>query len=236
MSLQEMNMNKDEWSKQPNKQSTYEYKYVHKLLSEWMLQNGIDERCVVHHIDDNDAAKAYNEEHYERWGLNHDGTFEYGKYVIFMTHSARTSYHCKGRVSPFKGHKHSESTLQLMSEARKGENNPNYGKHLSDETKRKLHDANIGHVVSDETKEKLSRNNARYFKGKHLSEETKRKLSESHKGYTHTDTSKAKTSASIKAYLAIVSKSYKEYKQNGGTLIWNMYKRKFKEESNNGRD
>lgn len=229
-------MNKNEWSKQPNKQSTYEYKYVHKLLHEWKLQNGITERCVVHHIDDNDAAKSYNEEHYERWGLNPDGTFEYGKYVIFMTHSDHTSYHCKGRVSPFKGHQHSESTLQLMSEALRGANNPNYGKHLSDETKRKLREANMGKVVQDETKEKISRNNARYWKGKHMSEEAKKKSSESHKGYRHTETSKLKTSESAKAYLAIVSASYKEYKQNGGMLTWNMYKHKFKEELNNGNN
>ena len=36
------------------------------------------------------------------------------------------------------GQKHSDETKQILSEANKGENNPNYGKTLSDETKQKI--------------------------------------------------------------------------------------------------
>lgn len=50
-------MNKDEWSKQSNRQYTYEYRYVHKLLGEWQQQNKITEICVVHHRDDTDEQK-----------------------------------------------------------------------------------------------------------------------------------------------------------------------------------
>ena len=57
-----------------------------------------------------------------------------------------------------KGKKKSKETRRKMSEAKKGKNNPFYGKHHSKETKRKM-----------------SKSNA--WKGKHLPEETKRKIS-----------------------------------------------------------
>ena len=57
------------------------HKYIHKLLNEWKLANSITERCVVHHRDDTEECCKYNEEHYELWGFNLDGTFEYGKYI-----------------------------------------------------------------------------------------------------------------------------------------------------------
>ena len=55
----------------------------------------------------------------------------------------------------------SEETRRKLSEANKGERNPNYGKHLTEETRRKISEAK---------------------KGKHrtLTEETRRKLSEAH--------------------------------------------------------
>ena len=40
--------------------------------------------------------------------------------------------------APMSGRKHSEETKQIMSEAKQGKNNPNYGKTLSDETKQKI--------------------------------------------------------------------------------------------------
>jgi hypothetical protein len=42
------------------------------------------------------------------------------------------------------GQKHSEDTKRKISEAKSGENNPNYGKKLSEETKRKLSEAKKG--------------------------------------------------------------------------------------------
>ena len=49
-----------------------------------------------------------------------------------------------------------EETRFKMSEAKKGENHPLYGKHISEEHKKKISEANKGKIVSDETRKKLS--------------------------------------------------------------------------------
>jgi endogenous inhibitor of DNA gyrase (YacG/DUF329 family) len=76
--------------------------------------------------------------------------------------------------------------------AKSKENNPNYGKHLSEETRKKLSDANkgenslnYGKHLSEETRKKISdankgENHPNY--GKHWSDETKKKMSDAMKG------------------------------------------------------
>lgn len=58
------------------------------------------------------------------------------------------------------GHHHSEETKRKWSEERKGknvgENNPMYGKHLSEEQKKKISEALTGKHLSEETKKKMS--------------------------------------------------------------------------------
>ena len=113
---------------------------MHKLLETWKIENNITECCIVHHHDDNEEVRAYNNEHYERWGFDDNGDFIEGQYVQFMTKSAHSSHHHKGK-------RLSEETKAKMSNALKGENNPqyglkgenspNYGKHHSEETKAK---------------------------------------------------------------------------------------------------
>jgi hypothetical protein len=50
----------------------------------------------------------------------------------------------------------SDETRQKMSEAMKGENNPNFGKEFSPETRQKLSEANKGKNHSDEHRQKIS--------------------------------------------------------------------------------
>lgn len=64
------------------------------------------------------------------------------------------------------------------SEAMRGENNPNYGKPLSNEHKQNISKANKGRKHSKEIRNKMSESR----KGKKHSIETKRKISQSHKG------------------------------------------------------
>jgi len=45
---------------------------------------------VIHHLRDTEEQRKYNDEHYELWGHNLDGTFEYGKYVVFVTKEEHT--------------------------------------------------------------------------------------------------------------------------------------------------
>ena len=47
----------------------------------------------IHHLRDTEEQRKYNDEHYELWGHNLDGTFEYGKYVVFWTHEHHIKYH-----------------------------------------------------------------------------------------------------------------------------------------------
>lgn len=134
-------MNKKEYYQNSNarKRYTHLYKYVQSLLKEWKVNNNYVCKCVVHHRDDTEECRKYNEEHYELWGFNEDGTFEYGKYVIFMTHAEHSSYHhaghnrCAGENNPMYG-RH-----------RSGINAPMYGKKHSTETREKmiLHHANV---------------------------------------------------------------------------------------------
>ena len=65
-----------------------------------------------------------------------------------------------------------------MSESKKGENHPFFGKHHSEETRKKIGEAKKGKYLSAETRKKMSETR----KGKSLSAETRKKMSEARKG------------------------------------------------------
>jgi group I intron endonuclease len=97
------------------------------------------------------------------------------------------------------GYKHSEESRQKMSEAKKGKNNPSYGKHHSEETKKKMREAHKG--------------DKNYMYGKHPTEETKKKMREAHMGeknpnYKH---GLSKTKEHLKEYN---KKWYQDHKEN----------------------
>jgi group I intron endonuclease len=96
-------------------------------------------------------------------------------------HKRNISEAKKGERNPQYGKPLSEEHKRKISEALKGERNPQYGKPLSEEHKRKLLEAHQGKHLSEETKRKMSK----ALKGRKLgpmSEEHKRKLSEVRKG------------------------------------------------------
>ena len=69
--------------------------------------------------------------------------------LIFLTKAEHTRIHSKGRTF-------SEDTRKKLSEAKKGENHPLYGKHHSDDTRKKMSEAKKGKHHSDETRRKIS--------------------------------------------------------------------------------
>lgn len=196
--------NQEYWSGGRYICNTAYYKYVHRLLETWKIENNITECCVVHHRDDNEEVRAYNNEHYERWGFNEDGTFEYGKYVIFMTNAKHVGYHNKSRkVSQETREKHRARWL--------GEKNPHYGKPLPEEIKAK---------ISNTLKGKMP-----WMYGKHHSIETKSKISNALKGKPLSDECRAKMSAARKRNLIGLRLLYNVYKSNNGVKKWNDFQK-----------
>lgn len=182
----------------------------------------------MHHRDDTEETRQYNKEHYELWGFNLDGTFEYGRYIVFMTRADHMRHHRTGVVSPSRGKHRSEETKERMRV-----NSSHYwkGKQFSDEHRRKISNNNArywaGKTLSDETKAKLRANpNVRYWKDKHLSEETRAKISDAVTGdknpmfgKKHTEEAKVK----ISMWMKTASVIYAKYKNNGGTLKWGAF-------------
>lgn len=74
----------------------------------------------------------------------------------------------KGDDNPMWGKHLSEETKKKLRECNTGENNPNFGKSRSAETKERQSKAMLGHDVSEETRKKISDS----LKGRHPSKET----------------------------------------------------------------
>jgi len=82
-----------------------------------------------------------------------------------------------------------------ISDSKKGKNNPNYGKKMSEKNRKKLIEFNTGRIQTEATKQKLRDNRT----GKIAKKETKKKMSESRKkdknhfyGKHHTELTKQK--------------------------------------------
>ena len=195
---------------------------VKEAFDQWKRKNGYTCKCVIHHRDDTEETIKYNSEHYELWGCDLDGTFEYGKYVIFMTNSEHIRHHkpndywteeshvkqsasLTGRVFTAKHREKigaklrgrtcpspSDETRHKMSESHKGTNNAMYGKHHSDETRKRL---------SKSATQRIGSKNGMY--GKRHSEDSKQKMRNS---------------------IEKISQCYAEYKSNGGELLWKAFR------------
>ena len=195
-------MNRAEWITDGRHLNEYR-RYVNHALKQWKLENNITEKCVAHHRDDTEETRKYNSEHYERWGFNENGEFIEGQYVIFMTHAEHTTYHNKqrsGQNSPLYGRKHSTEARAKMSESRKGKK------------------------FSEEHCAKISANHAHYWKGKKLSDETRTKMSAAQKDKKCPEEARAKMSVARQGVKVL----YAAYKNNGGTLKWNDFRKALK--------
>lgn len=118
-----------------------------------------------------------------------------------------------------------EETRIRMSEINKGQNNPMYGKKISEEHKRKISEFNKSRIVSGETRKKLREINL----GKICSEETKRKISESKKGKTLSEEVKAKLRAANKGKLLSEETRKKLSEAHKGKVLSEETKRKLSE-------
>lgn len=90
-----------------------------------------------------------------------------------------------GENNPMYGKHLSDETKKKMSDSRKGkytgEDNHMYGQHLSEEAKKRISEANTGRIVSESARQAVSKANA----SRVWSEESKQKLSNTISGENH---------------------------------------------------
>lgn len=205
-------MNRKEW-KFYNESNKYEWYNKTRKIQKSLLYNSDSNAKVIHHLRDTEEQRKYNDEHYELWGHNLDGTFEYGKYVVFWTKEQHNKYH---RCSEETKSKIRESIKRTWNspgyrESHSGANSSSFGRHHTDECKKRLSEIKKtfyeNHPVSDETRRKISEHHADIsgenhpmygkqspLKGTIRPKEVRDKISKSKIGYQHTSEAKKKMS------------------------------------------
>lgn len=177
-------MNQIEWKYGDKYDGKYEWRNKVKSIQRLLKYNSNPNATVVHHLRDTEEQRNYNDTYYEYWGFNQDGTFEYGKYVIFVTKEEHTEIH-----------RHSEETRKKLTSSLK--------KTFSTEEQKLKRSAQRKSEWTDERKREYSKrfsgeNSINY--GRKASEQTRRILSESHKGIKYSEESKLKRSQSMKEH------------------------------------
>lgn len=86
-------MNQKEWKNSSNFKGKWFWKNKANELLRSRVYNQDPDAKIVHHLRDTEEQRVYNDTYYEFWGFNQDGTFEYGKYVIFVTKEWHDNYH-----------------------------------------------------------------------------------------------------------------------------------------------
>ena len=190
----------------------------------------------IHHLRDTEEQRKYNDEHYELWGHNLDGTFEYGKYVVFWTHEHHIKYHAQSDETRSKISESNKRAWQESPDRRaeystrfSGKDNPFYGKHHTEETRTRLSgegNGMYGKHHTEEAKRIISEAN----KGKIVSQETRDKLSKASSGENngmfgkHSDPHCADKAVELQKLASI---AYREYRSDGGTTKWQDFRREF---------
>lgn len=151
----------------------------------------IERRWRDHRNDLNNQSKRENIHIRRSWKKYREYNFEftilleceesdlnmYEEYYIFelMTYDPRVGYN---KTYGGDGGRPTEETRKKLSESKKGENHPNYGKHLSEETRKNMSESHKIAMNRPSVREKISIS----MKGRNLSEEHRKNLSESKKG------------------------------------------------------
>ena len=220
-------MNQKEWKISGKFKGKYEWYNKTRKLQRSLQFNTDCTATVIHHLRDTEEQRNYNDTYYEFWGFNQDGTFEYGKYVIFVTEEWHTDYHS-----------HSEETRKKISESNKANYTDKRRRHISYCTKKRYKDNPSSHPTkgkhhSDATKQKMSKSHMR----ENMSDEYRKSLSDSiRRSMTEArrkQISESKKNLSEEAHLNLSNAakkrwSSKEYRdsQASSKFIWSDEKRK----------
>ena len=190
-----MNM-KEYWKAVHSGANVREYDLKSREIQKSLKYNPDPKATVRHHLLDTPEQIEYNTNHYEMWGHDLDGSFTYGKYMIFVTEEEHHKIH---QVCIETRRRMRESALRVwkrkdhiakMSCIRKGKSPANKGKPMSDEQKKKIGEANKGREVSSVTRLKLSVAAANMWQDP----ETRAKIISSLKGHKCSDETKKKIS------------------------------------------
>ena len=120
-----------------------------------------------HHLFNTPEQIAYNNEHYELWGFeideNGNASFEYGKYIIFVTPEEHSQIHAS-----------SDETNEKRSIAMK--------RIWANSEYRQKTVESMRNSMTSLRRYKISKNNSKYWKGKHLPNIVKQKISNAKSG------------------------------------------------------
>ena len=245
-------MNINEWNKLAKERPHFlnrRWDNASREIQRTLKYNSNPNATVRHHLRDTEEQRKYNDKYYELWGFEIDENgnehFEYGKYVIFVTPEEHLAIHhvseeTRKKISEsLKGRIVSEITRQKISIACKGNVPPNKGIPHSEETRKKISE-NTRIAMTAEAKKKCSEAHM----GIHPSDETRQKMSDSAKSRVDDNfrnkmrrLQSDRMSEEYKSYLGdkmrlimhLKKSLYKEYKESGGTLLWNEFQTYIKE-------
>ena len=129
----EVVMNQKEWKTSGKFPGKYEWYNKTRRLQRSLCYEPDPNASIIHHLRDTEEQRKYNDEHYEYWGFNEDGTFEYGKYVVFWTKEKHDQYHHCSEETKRKDSESVKASMTLevrskISASLTGEKNPMYGK------------------------------------------------------------------------------------------------------------
>ena len=145
-------MNFYEWKKSDRYDGKFYWRNRAIAIRLSLKYNPNPEAKVIHHLRDTEEQRKYNDEHYEYWGFNQDGTFEYGKYVIFVTPEEHAEIHSC-----------SEETRKKRSESLKGIPR-------TDEWRKKIGESNTGKTISDKQRKQISESVSNLWKSEEYRE------------------------------------------------------------------
>lgn len=189
-------MNRKQWTEACNKDwnsvdHTFDYKS--RLIQKSLKYNPDPNATVRHHLMDTPEQIAYNREHYEMWGYNLDGTFEYGKYMIFVTAEEHLKLHAvcedtRKKISISQKFRLSKKDARFGRLFKKGNIPWNKGKSLADGTKLKISISRKGKCAGEDHP----------FYGKHHTEETILKIKNTVNTYWSNDENRKQQSERCK--------------------------------------
>lgn len=135
-------MNQREWKTSGKFSGKYVWYNKTRKIQKSLQYNSDEKADRIHHLRDTEEQRNYNDTYYELWGHNLDGSFEYGKYVIFVTEEWHNSYHSQSdetiakRANSNRGKKRSNETKARMSRSiSKSLANDDIRKRMSDSAK-----------------------------------------------------------------------------------------------------